>query len=69
MKIDHEIEGLDEFYAEAQMTVRPTCQPGLVLGASAITVDDVCEGFQGEDIVTYECPLCGLTHRGTVYRT
>jgi hypothetical protein len=67
MHIDHEIEGLKEVYAESHMIVIIPCR-GREVSAGMIKITDVIEGFMGEDIVTYECPVCGLEHKSAVYR-
>lgn len=68
MKIDHVLDGLQEFYGETHTIVRPACRPQTELDAGMIYIEDVCEGIQGEDIVTYVCPICNKKHQSTAYR-
>jgi hypothetical protein len=60
------IDGSCEIYRERMMFVIAPCR-GREISAGMIDVTDICEGFQGEDIITYECPICGLEHKSTVY--
>lgn len=55
----------EEFF-ERRMIVYPSCTRQ-ELDTGMITVMDICEGFQGEDIVSYQCPICGGTHQSAVF--
>ena len=60
------IDGSCEIYRERRMfVIAPCC--GHELAAGMMTVTDICEGFQGEDIITYDCPICGAEHKSTVH--
>ncbi len=55
-----------EFYGKRKMFVIAECTREQ-LDAEGIDFLDICEGFQGEDIVIFTCPLCHLPHRSTVF--
>ncbi len=61
-----QIECVTEAFGEREMFVIVPCR-GAEVSAGLIEATDVCEGFQGEDIITYECPCCGAEHKSTVY--